>query len=168
MDPNVPFSDTSARRAELMQATEQYKHSIENNVSSLKGDATEVGKTVAIVAGVSLAVYLLASILLPKGKDGSDLDDDDEDAYYDEEADEYYPKHSQKARTHRAVKAAESAPKKSAIGGAIMGILTSIATNYAKQQAMTYISGLRKTNASQPSASTVRPTQPAPYPTAQL
>ncbi len=61
MDPNVPFSDTSARRAELMEATEQYKSSIESNVQLLKEDAAEVGKSVALVSGVCLAVYLIAS-----------------------------------------------------------------------------------------------------------
>ncbi|WP_266369179.1 hypothetical protein [Tellurirhabdus rosea] len=158
MDPNVPFSDTSARRAELMEATEQYKSRIETNVSSLKGDASEVGKTVAIVAGVSLAVYLIASLILPK-----DRDQDEEEAYYDEDADEYYPQHSQKAMTHRATKAAESAPKKSAISGAIMGIVTSIATAYAKDQALKYVSRFTQNNASKQPYASGRQTQPSPY-----
>ncbi|WP_234736095.1 hypothetical protein [Tellurirhabdus bombi] len=160
MDPNVFFSDTSARRAELMEATEEYKSRIETNVNSLKGEATEVGKTVALVAGVCVAVYLVANLILPDSK--SD-EEEDEEAYYDEDADKYYPKHSQKAQVHRATKAAEDAPKKSAIGGAIMGILTSVATNFARQQAMNYLSRLTHNNAAKQQPASVQPTQPASY-----
>lgn len=141
MDTNVPFSDTSARRAELMEATEQYKSSIETNVKALKEDATEVGKTVALVAGACLAAFVVASIVLPK----SDKPDDEYDADDDEEAD--YADGSTRAHARRAAKAAEDAPKKSAIGGAITGVLTSILTNLARQQLTDFISRLRQNNA---------------------
>ncbi|MGA0556970.1 hypothetical protein ACO2Q8_09990 [Larkinella sp. VNQ87] len=143
MDTNVPFSDTSARRAELMEATEQYKSSIESNVKALKEDAAEVGKTVALVAGVCLAAYVVASILLPK----SDKSDEDEYEVDDYEEDEPYVANSTRAHARRAAKAAEEAPKKSAISGAITGILTSILTNLARQQATEFISRLRQNNA---------------------
>ena len=152
MDTNVPFSDTAARRAELMEATEQYKSSIESNVKALKEDAAEVGKTVALVAGVCLAVYIVASIVLPKS-DKPDLEYDDDDY---EEADEYAGG-STRAQVRRAAKAAEEAPAKSAIGGAITGIVTSILTNLARQQVTDFISRLRQNNA------TTQP-EPGQYP----
>jgi len=154
MDPNVPFADTSARRAELMEATEKYKSSIESNVESLKGDATEVGKTVALVAGVCVAVFVVASIILPDF--GSDEDED-------EDEDSVYAGNSTRAHAARAAKAAEDAPKKSAIGGAITGILTSIATNIARQQVNQFISRLRQNNAESQPAATSQYSQPATY-----
>ena len=150
MDTNVPFSDTAARRAELMEATEQYKSSIESNVKALKEDAVEVGKTVTLVAGACLAAYIVASIVLPKSnKNGYDEDDDDE-AYK-------YAGDSTRAHLHRAAKAAEDAPAKSAIGGAITGIVTSILTNLARQQLTDFISRLRQNNAT-------TQTEPGQYP----
>jgi hypothetical protein len=152
MDTNVPFSDTSARRAELMEATEQYKSSIETNVKALKEDAAEVGKTVALVAGVCLAVYVVASIVLPKSdKSASDYDADD----YDEADD--YAGGSTRAHARRAAKAADEAPARSAIGGAITGIVTSILTNLARQQLTDFISRLRQDNATSQ-------TRPGEYP----
>ncbi|RRA98833.1 hypothetical protein [Larkinella rosea] len=148
MDTNVPFSDTSARRAELMEATEQYKSSIETNVKALKEDAAEVGKTVALVAGVCLAVYVVASIVIPKSdKSDSNYDEDD----YEEVGE------STRAHARRAAKAAEEAPARSAIGGAITGIVTSILTNLARQQVTDFISRLRQDNAT-------THTQPGQYP----
>lgn len=152
MDTNVPFSDTAARRAELMEATEQYKSSIETNVKALKEDAAEVGKTVALVAGVCLAVFVVASIVLPK----SDKSDHDYDAD-DYETDNGYAGESIHAHARRAAKAAEEAPARSAIGGAITGIVTSILTNLARQQVTDFISRLRQDNAT-------THTQPGQYP----
>ncbi|MRS61125.1 hypothetical protein [Larkinella terrae] len=144
----MPFSDTSARRAELMEATEHYKSSIESNVKELKEDAVEAGKTVALVAGVCLAVFVVASIVLPKSdKSDSDYDEDD----YEEVG------NSTRAHVRRAAKAAEEAPAKSAIGGAITGIVTSILTNLARQQVTDFISRLRQDNAT-------THTQPGQYP----
>lgn len=167
MDPNVPFADTSARRAELMEATEQYKSSIESNVSSLKQDASEVGKTVALVAGVCVGIYLVASLILPNSSD--DDEDDHEDDYYDEKSDTYYPKDSQKAHTARAAKAAEDAPKKSAIGGAITGILTAAVTTIIREQANNYLkSRFLNNNAATQQPASVRPySTPGSYTTAQ-
>jgi hypothetical protein len=158
MDPNVPFSDTSARRAALMEATEQYKSSIESNVQLLKEDAAEVGKSVALVSGVCLAVYLVANAILPNF--GSD-DDEDEDSDVDVDG---VPTH---VHAKRAAKAAEEAPTKSAIGGAITGLLTSVLTNIARQQVTDFISRLRQNNANQqptptqyPHTATYNPVQP--------
>ena len=97
-DPKVPFSDTTARRAQLMQATERFKSSIQDSVDSIKTDASEVGKTTAIVAGVAFGVFLLANLILPKsaeyryaekyGELDDDDDDDDQDDDDEEEEDE--------------------------------------------------------------------------------
>jgi len=65
-DPKVPFADTTARRAQLMAATERFKTSITDSVDSIKGDANEIGKTAAFVGGAALAVYLVVNAILPK------------------------------------------------------------------------------------------------------
>ncbi|GAA4408162.1 hypothetical protein GCM10023187_29650 [Nibrella viscosa] len=164
-DPNIPFADTSARRAQLQEATEQYKSSIEDNVQSLKGDAKEVGKTVAFVAGVGLAVFLIADAILPKSDEYryadkyGELDEDDEDydaenhtnavgEHEDEDARHIKPK-SKKQLT----KELNEQPRKSALIGMLGGLVTSILTNLAKQQASEFLSRLRQTNATNPSAS---------------
>lgn len=88
-DPKVPFADTTARRAQLMAATERFKSSISDNVDAIKGDATEVGKTAAFVAGAALAVYLVVNTILPKSDEyryAEKYGEPDEHEYeYDEE-----------------------------------------------------------------------------------
>lgn len=159
-DPNIPFADTAARRAQLQEATEQYKSSIEDNVQSLKGDAKEVGKTVAIVAGVGLAVYLIADAILPKSDEYryaekyGERDDDDYD--YDDDVEEHEDsdaKHITPKSNKQLTKEMKEQPKKSALIGMLGGLLTSILTNMAKQQASDFISRLRQNNAANPSAS---------------
>lgn len=159
-DPNIPFADTTARRAQLHEATEQYKSSIEDNVQSLKGDAKEVGKTVAIVAGVGLAVYLIADALLPKSdeyryaeKYGEPDDDTDYDYPDVEEREDTDAKHITPKSNKQLTKELKEQPKKSALVGMLSGLITSILTNMAKQQASEFLSRLRQNNAANPSAS---------------
>ncbi|RYZ82095.1 MAG: hypothetical protein EOP06_22250, partial [Proteobacteria bacterium] len=129
-DPKVPFADTTARRAQLMEATERFKSSIQDSVDSLKTDASEVGKTTALVAGVAFGVFLLASLILPKSDeyryaekygepDDRDYSDDDDDD------DEPYQSRPQKAIRQQAKETQKSA----AATGLIGGLLTSVLTN---------------------------------------
>ena len=115
-DPKVPFADTTARRAQLMAATERFKSSITDGVESIKDDATEVGKTTAFVAGAALAVYLVVNAILPKSDeyryaekygepDERDYDDDDED----DEDELYAQPASHKAAKQQAKKTQKSA-----------------------------------------------------------
>ncbi|GAA4468012.1 hypothetical protein GCM10023189_52600 [Nibrella saemangeumensis] len=170
-DPNIPFADTSARRAQLQEATEQYKSSIEDNVQSLKGDAKEVGKTVAFVAGVGLAVYLIADAILPKSDeyryaekygelDDEDYDEDDDDndrnsyrTNFVGQQEESDAKHVTPKSNKQLTKEIKEQPKKSAIIGMVGGLVTSILTNLAKQQASEFLSRLRQNNATNASAS---------------
>ena len=119
-DPKVPFADTTARRAQLMEATERFKSSIQDSVDSLKTDASEVGKTTALVAGVAFGVFLLANLILPKSaeyryaeKYGESDDRDDED---DEDNDTYQPR-SQKGTRQDGKEARKSAAASGLIGG---------------------------------------------------
>ncbi len=144
-DPKVLFSDTTARRAQLMQATERFKSSIQDSVESLKTDATDVGKTTALVAGVAFGVFLLASLILPKsdeyryaekyGEPDDDEDDEDEDTYQ-----------SRYATKRKPVKS--SAPAAGIIGG----LLTSVATTFARQQLSGLMDRIRSNNAINPTA----------------
>ncbi len=142
-DPKVLFADTTARRAQLMAATERFKSSITDSVSAIKDDASETGKTVAFVAGVSLAVYLVANAILPKSDEyryaekygEPDTDKDDEDAYYGVVS-----------------KPKKSAKKSSAGSGLLGGILTSVLTAVARQQLTGFLERIRQNNAINPAA----------------
>ncbi len=147
-DPKVLFADTTARRAQLMAATERFKSSITDSVESIKGDANEIGKTAAFVAGVSLAVYLVANAILPKSDeyryaekygelDGDDYDFEDEDSYKD------------------AIRSQKRNPAKSqsAGSGLVAGLLTSVLTNIARQQLSGFLERIRQNNAINPVAS---------------
>jgi hypothetical protein len=160
-DPKVPFADTTARRAQLMAATEQFKSSITDGVDSIKGEATEVGKTTAFVAGVALAVYLVVNAVLPKSDEyryaekygePDEQDFDDEESDYDEENEL-----SAQPTTHRAVKKqANKIQKSAAASGLIGGLLTSVLTNIAREQLTGFIARIRTNNAINPTA---EPTQ---------
>ena len=159
-DPKVLFADTTARRAELMKATERFKTSIQSSVESLKGDAAETGKTVAFVAAVAVGVFIVANAILPKSDEyrraekygeRDDDDDDDDDAYasydgYDGD-DDVETKNPYKKSKHQLVKEKEQTAKKSAIGGMIGGLLTSILTSVAREQLSGAITRFRNTNA---------------------
>ncbi|AKD58089.1 hypothetical protein [Spirosoma radiotolerans] len=170
-DSKVPFADTTARRAQLMAATERFKSSISDNVEAIKGDATEVGKTAAFVAGAALAVYLVVNAILPKSDEYRYAEKygepDDDDYEYDEsdEADEYHPQPSnQKAIRKNADKVQKSA----AASGLIGGLITSVLTNIAREQLTGFLARIRTNNAINPTAEPTQyhaqaPTEPVDY-----
>ncbi|WP_375447440.1 hypothetical protein [uncultured Fibrella sp.] len=152
-DPKVPFADTTARRAQLMEATERFKSSIQDSVDSLKTDASEIGKTTALVAGVAFGVFLLASLILPKSDeyryaekygepDDRDYADDD-----DEDNDTYQPRSTKAVRQD-----AKEARKSAATSGLIGGLLTSVLTNIAREQISGLLTRIRTNNAINPTA----------------
>ena len=160
-DSKVPFADTTARRAQLMAATERFKHSISDSVDSLKEDATKKGRSVAFVAGAAFAVYLVANALIPKSDeyryaekygepDDADYEDDDE---YDD--DELYASDGPIPRK-AAKKRAKKTQRKVATSGLVGGMITSVLTNIARQQLIGFVSRLRQNNAINPTA---EPTQ---------
>lgn len=152
-DPKVPFADTTARRAQLMEATERFKSSIQDSVDSLKTDASEVGKTTALVAGVAFGVFLLANLILPKSAeyryaekygepdeyDEADDDDDDDDTYQ-----------PQPVKAYR--QEAKSPKTSSATTGIIGGLLTSVLTSIAREQLGSLLTRIRTNNAINPTA----------------
>ncbi|UFH55326.1 hypothetical protein [Spirosoma sp. KNUC1025] len=171
-DPKVPFADTTARRAQLMAATERFKTSITDGVESIKDDATEVGKTTVFVAGAALAVYLVVNAILPKSDEyryaekygePDELDDDDyEDG--DEDDLESVPPSNRKAVKQQADKIKTSA----ATSGLISGILTSVLTNIAREQLTGFLARIRSNNAINPTADPTEyhkqaPTEPVDY-----
>lgn len=176
-DSKVPFADTTARRAQLMAATERFKHSISDSVDSIKDDATQQGRTVAFVAGAAFAVYLVANALLPKSAeyryaekygepDDVDYEEMDEDDYdYDtDDIDASAPPTPRKVEKKRAKKAQKSA----AVSGLLGGLITSVLTSIAREQLMGFVSRLRQNNAINPTADPTQyheeaVTQPAKY-----
>lgn len=171
-DPKVLFSDTTARRAQLMAATERLKTTITDEVKGMKDDATEVGKTTALVAGAALAVYLIANAILPKSdeyryaeKYGEPDEEDDEHDHEDDEAN-YQP-----STSHRAVKKqAKKTQKSAAASGLIGGLITSVLTNIAREQLSGFLARIRQNNAINPAAEPRQPnyheratTHPADY-----
>lgn len=169
-DPKVPFADTTARRAQLMAATERFKTSITDGVDSVKEDATEVGKTAAIVAGVGLAVYLIVNAILPKSAEYryaekyGEPDDRDYDDY--EESDEDEP--TLPLSTRKALKQSEKTQKSAAASGLIGGLITSVLTNIAREQLTGFLARIRQNNAINPAADPTQyhekaSTQPVSY-----
>jgi hypothetical protein len=169
-DPKVPFADTTARRAQLMAATERFKSSITDSVDSIKGDATEVGKTTVFVAGAALAVYLIVNAILPKSDEyryaekygePDERDDDDEDESYDYDRSSAYKNPKQLAKKQQ---------KSAAASGLIGGLVTSVLTNIAREQLTGLLARIRQNNAINPTADPTQyhqkaPTQPARYAT---
>jgi hypothetical protein len=158
-DPKVLFADTTARRAELMDATERLKSSIQNSVSSIKDDAAETGKTVALVAGVALGVFLIANALLPKSREyryaakyGELDEEEDDDEDYDEE-DVKRAQNPYNKSKRQLVKENKETTRKSAIGGLIGGLVTSVLTNIAREQLSNALARVRSNNAINPGAS---------------
>ncbi len=174
-DPKVPFADTTARRAQLMAATEQFKTSITDGVEAIKGDATEVGKTTAFVAGAALAVYLVVNAILPKSDEYRYAEKygepDEEDFDYDEDDEEQAHELSTQPPTHKAVKKqANKIQKSAAASGLIGGILTSVLTNIAREQLTGFLARIRTNNAINPTAEPTQyhkqaPTEPVDYTT---
>lgn len=151
-DPKVLFADTTARRAELMAATERFKTSITDGVESIKGDATEVGKTTAFVAGAALAVYLVVNAILPKSDEYRYAEKygepDDEEYDYDEDDELSDEPSNQKVAKQKANKIQKSA----ATSGLIGGIITSVLTNIAREQLTGFLARIRTNNAINPTA----------------
>jgi hypothetical protein len=138
-DSKVPFSDTTERRAQLIAATERFKSSISESVDDIRGDASEVGKTVAFVAGVSLAVYLVVNAIFPKSDEyrfAEKYGEPDEDDY-----DEYGELIIPAGRRKR------EAQKTGALSGMVSGLLTTVVTNVARQQLMSFVERIRDNNA---------------------
>ncbi|QMW02336.1 hypothetical protein [Spirosoma foliorum] len=155
-DPKVLFADTTARRAQLMAATERFKSSITDGVESIKEDATEVGKSAVFVAGAALAVYLVVNAILPKSDEYryaekyGEPDEFDEEDYDDDE------EHDQPS-THKAIRQqAKKVNKSAAASGLIGGIITSVLTNIAREQLTGFLARIRTNNAINPTA---EPTQ---------
>lgn len=169
-DPKILFADTTERRAQLMAATERFKSSITDGVDTIKEDASEVGKTVAFVAGVSLAVYLVVNAVLPKSAEyryAEKYGEPDEVEYDYDEDDEDVP--GVAPSTHKAVKRqAEKTQKSAAASGLIGGLITSVLTNIAREQLNSFIARIRQNNAVNPAASPTEyhesaTTQPVDY-----
>ena len=153
-DPKVPFADTTARRAQLMAATERFKTSITDSVDSIKGDANEIGKTAAFVGGAALAVYLVVNAILPKSaeyryaeKYGEPDEDDDEDDEDDDNRNQ-----TQLFSSKTTGQSAKKPQQSSAASGLIGGLLTSILTNVARQQLSGFLSRIRQNNSINPTA----------------
>lgn len=167
-DPKIPFADTTARRAQLMAATERFKSSITNEFEGIKEDATEVGKTTAFVAGAALAVYLVVNTILPKsdeyryaekyGEPDDEYDDDDDD---DRVSEYSAPRKSGKSKKEKAQTSA-------ARSGLIGGLITSVLTNIAREQLTGFLARIRNNNAINPTAEPTEyhekaPTEPVNY-----
>lgn len=175
-DPKVPFADTTARRAQLMAATERFKHSISDSVDSLKEDATKKSRSVAFVAGAAFAVYLVANAILPKSDEyryaekygePDDVDHDDDDENDDESVANASSSATPKARKLKKKKA-EKTQRKAAASGLVGGMITSVLTSIARDQLMGFVSRLRQNNAINPTADPTQyhekaATQPAEY-----
>ena len=174
-DPKVPFADTTARRAQLMQATERFKSSIQDSVDSLKSDASEIGKTTALVAGVAFGVFLLANLILPKSAEYryaekyGELDEDD-DQYDEDDADEDDASSNQPTSRKSVKKQAKETQKSAAKSGLIGGLLTSVLTSIAREQIGGLLTRIRTNNAINPTATTAdaqyhekAPNQPVSY-----
>ncbi|MBO0937846.1 hypothetical protein J2I47_14905 [Fibrella sp. HMF5335] len=159
-DPKVPFADTTARRAQLMQATERFKESIQDSVDSLKSDASEIGKTSALVAGVALGVFLLASLILPKSDEyryAEKYGERDEDDDYDEDDDDDDDHVSYRQPQQEVKKQAKATQKSAAASGLIGGLLTSVLTNIAREQVSGLLTRIRNNNAINPTAKPAEP-----------
>ena len=171
-DPKVPFADTTARRAQLMAATEQFKSSITHSVDAIKDDAAEVGKTTAFVAGAALAVYLVVNAILPKSDEYryaekyGEPDEWDEDEENDDEDDDNT---SFQPSKHKFVKQpADKKQRSVAASGLIGGLITSVLTNIAREQLSGFLARIRTNNAINPTAEPTQyhekaPTEPVDY-----
>lgn len=169
-DPKVLFSDTTARRAQLMAATERLKTTITDEVKGMKDDATEVGKTTALVAGAALAVYLIANAILPKSDEYRYAEkygepDEDEDEHDDEDE-----RDNRSSYRLASAKKTDKKQKSGAVSGLIGGLLTSVLTNIAREQLSGFLARIRQNNAINPAAEPRQPqyheratTHPADY-----
>ncbi len=166
-DPKIPFADTTARRAQLMAATERFKSSITNEFEGIKEDATEVGKTTAFVAGAALAVYLVVNTILPKSdeyryaeKYGEPDDDYDDDNYDNDDENDQVAAYSKPRKSGKTKK--EKAQTSAARTGLIGGLITSVLTNIAREQLTGFLARIRNNNAINPTANPTEYHEKAP------
>ncbi len=151
---NVPFADTTAKRAQLMAATEQYRSSITHTVDSIKENAEESGKTVALVAGVAIGVFILASALLPKS---------DEYRYAEKYGEPEDHESGEHVRQSVAKNAAREQKYNKAQGpgvlGLLGGLLTPVLANLAREQLTQFVARLINNDAteSKPAVGSVQP-----------
>ncbi len=177
-DPDVPFADTTARRAQLMEATERFKSSIETEVKSMKNEAQDLGKTAALVAGVALGVFIVANAIIPKSPEYryaekyGERDDDDKEEEYDTDYDEDDDRPLAVASPVTAKKITKESQKSGAKSGIIAGLVTTILTNLAREQLSGLLTRITQNNAINPAAKPTEaqfhayaPTQPVSYDT---
>jgi hypothetical protein len=169
-DPKVLFADTTARRAQLMAATERFKTSINDGVESIKEDATEIGKTTAFVAGAALAVYLVVNAILPKSDEYryAEKYGEPDELDYDDEAIEDDETNDQPSNPRAVRQQATKLNKSAAASGLIGGIITSVLTNIAREQLTGFLARIRTNNAINPTAEPTQyheqaPTEPVDY-----
>jgi hypothetical protein len=143
-DSNVPFADTTARRAQLMAATQQYRTTITEAVDTIKDNAEETGKTVGIVAGAALIVFLLASVLLPKSDEYryAEKYGEPEDHKDDRHFSQSVAKFAERGRKNNKA----SGP---GVVGLLGGLLTPVLTNIARQQLSQYMARMTNNDATQ-------------------
>jgi hypothetical protein len=142
-DSNVPFADTTAKRAQLMAATEQYRTSITHTVESIKDNAEETGKTVAFVAGVAIGVFILASALLPKS---------DEYRYaekYGEPEDHADSKDFRRSVARYAKNDNNRRAEGPGVMGLLGGLLVPVLTNLVRQQVSQYVARFTNNDATE-------------------
>lgn len=172
-DPKVLFSDTTARRAQLMAATERLKSTITDEVKSIKEDATEVGKSTLFVAGAALAVYLVVNAILPKSDEYRYAEkygepDDDDQAYEEKDDDDDDESYNQPTSHKHIKQQADKTQKSAATSGLIGGIVTTLLTNIAREQLSGFLARIRSNNAINPTAKPTdyheqAPTEPVNY-----
>jgi hypothetical protein len=64
-----PFGNTTNRKTELQQTSDNYKQVLEEKISDLKTDASRIGKQALVIGGSIAAVYLLLEMALPADDD---------------------------------------------------------------------------------------------------
>jgi hypothetical protein len=64
-----PFGNTTNRKTELQQSSDDYKQMLEEKISDLKTDASRIGKQALVIGGSIAAAYLLLEMILPADDD---------------------------------------------------------------------------------------------------
>jgi hypothetical protein len=64
-----PFGNTTNRKTELQQSSDNYKQMLEEKITDLKTDASRIGKQALVIGGSIAAVYLLLEMILPADDD---------------------------------------------------------------------------------------------------
>ncbi len=142
---NIPFADTTARRAHLMAVTEEHRTTITKTVDTMKGDAEETGKALAVVAVAAVGVFLLANALLPRSDEyryaeqyGEPEDDDNQDRVR--------PSVTQQVLGQQNDRRSDGLNLWAVLGGA----LTPVLTNLARQQLSQFVTRLTNHDATEP------------------